>query len=209
MAMEMLYTQDNITELNSKGFTVIDNILPLDIANKLYNTFLNESKWENINQVREEHYAHVFESSNPYLPQKEEPYLANFDRSTPLEDNKFVQKTFNDHLVPLLQNVSPFDINEYDVRCYKLDKGGHYRTHVDAYAGSINLILYLNPKWRWDWGGVLHVLSHKNIDEIHSIFPKFNRVVLLNNKVFRAPHFISTVEPFASYSRYALVSFNK
>jgi Rps23 Pro-64 3,4-dihydroxylase Tpa1-like proline 4-hydroxylase len=207
--METLYTSENIKNLNTKGFTVIDNVLSLDLAEKIYDAYNEETEWDLFNQVREKHYSHVFKSPNPYLPQETESYSAKFNRSSNLENSNLITNTFNNILVPLLKSVSPFHVDEFDVRCYKLDKDNHYRTHIDDYAGTINLIYYVNKEWRWDWGGILNIVSHDDLELCESIFPKFNRVVLLNNKVFRSPHFVSSVEPFALNSRYSIVSFNK
>lgn len=205
----MLYTLKNNEELNTKGFTCLDNVLPIELASQLCSLYENETKWEIFNQIRENHYSHVFKSPNPFLPQEGEAYSAKFNRSVNLENNTLTQEIFNNYLVPILKSIPSFNIVEYDIRCYKLDKGDHYRTHIDDYAGTVNLIYYVNKEWRWDWGGILNVLSHDDLEFCESVFPKFNRVVLLNNKVFRAPHFVSTIENFALNPRYSIVSFNK
>jgi hypothetical protein len=209
MDMEMLYTSKNKEELINQGFTVIDNVLPLDLANQLYELYENENDWKLIDQTRHDHYSHVFQSPNPFLPQRKEIYLAKFHRSNALEVSEVIKSVFDNHLVPLLKSISPFEMESFDARCYKLDKSDHYRTHVDDYAGTVNLIYYVNKDWKWDWGGILNVLSHDKLEFCQSIFPKFNRVVLLNNKSFRAPHFVSSVESFALNPRYSIVSFNK
>jgi Rps23 Pro-64 3,4-dihydroxylase Tpa1-like proline 4-hydroxylase len=207
--METLYTSENIDQLNTKGFTVIDNVLPLELANKLCDVYEQENEWKLLDQVRENHYSHVFKSPNPFLPQEGEAYSAKFSRSNNLESLEIVKDTFNNYLVPLLKSVSPFEMSEFDVRCYKLDAGDYYRTHIDDYAGTVNMIYYVNKEWRWDWGGILNVYSHEDLELCESVLPKFNRVVLLNNKVFKAPHNVSTVEKYALNPRYTIVSFNK
>ena len=206
----MPYTlKNNIEDLITKGFSIIDDVLPLELANEIHDNFVVNKEWESIEQTRETHYNHIFKSENEFLPHGDEVYTARFNRSNQLESSDTVKNTFNNYFIPLLKQVSPFEVNEFDVRCYKLDKTDHYRTHVDDYAGKINLIYYVNKEWRWDWGGILNVLSHENKEHNFPIFPKFNRVVLLNNQIFRAPHFVSSVESFALCSRFSIVSFNK
>jgi len=202
------YTQ--ITEdLNTKGFSVIDNILPLELANQINKLYSQNSEWEFIDQIRENHYNSILKSDNDFLPHSNECYSAKFNRSKNLELVDIIKNVFNDYFIPLLKQTSPFEINEFDIRCYKLDKGNYYRSHNDDYAGTVNFVYYVNKEWRWDWGGILNILSHEDKEFCQSVFPKFNRVVLLNNKVFRAPHFVSVIEEYALSPRYSIVSFNK
>jgi Rps23 Pro-64 3,4-dihydroxylase Tpa1-like proline 4-hydroxylase len=196
-------------ELNSNGFSLLDDMLPLELANEINEAYSQNKEWEFIDQIRENHYNSILKSDNEFLPRPNEHYSAKFNRSKTLESTDLIKNTFNNYFIPLLKQVSPFVINEFDVRCYKLDKNNYYRSHNDDYAGSVNFIYYVNKEWRWDWGGILNVLSHEEKEFCQPIFPKFNRVVLLNNKVFRAPHFVSVVEEYALSPRYSIVSFNK
>ena len=67
------------------GYCVIDNFLPNDVANDIETLFKEETEWEKINQVRENHYKHVFKMNSEYFPSSDEEYLARFSRSENLE----------------------------------------------------------------------------------------------------------------------------
>ena len=43
--METLYTSENIKNLNTKGFTIIDNVLPLELAEETKDQRFCEPIW--------------------------------------------------------------------------------------------------------------------------------------------------------------------
>jgi Rps23 Pro-64 3,4-dihydroxylase Tpa1-like proline 4-hydroxylase len=106
-----------------------------------------------------------------------------------------------------MNEISNNNLSDFDVRCYKLDSGDFYRTHIDSYAGIVGCVYYLQKDWCWDWGGILNIATED--ESLIPIFPKFNRLVIHDMKQFRFPHFISPVTHYAKNSRYTIVSFNK
>lgn len=201
------FTDEQRRVYKEDGYLVVDNFLPVDVAERLNAIYEAEQAWEKIDQVRETHYQHVFKTDNPYLPGEDESYIARFDRSKRLEGEEEFGKIFQKYFRPSMIDISEFPLTNHDIRCYRLDHGDLYRSHVDDYAGEIGCIYYINKRWVWDWGGILHV-SCEQPDEISSMFPKFNRVVFLNHGGFKFPHFISEVASYAKTPRYTIVSFN-
>ena len=188
------------------GLLIIDDFLPTPIAEKLESLYSTEKEWNFVDQVRENHYKHVFKTNSSFFPNENESYLAKFSRSEVLEEG-YVDEVFDTFFKPKLRELSGENLLEFDTRCYKLDEGDFYRTHMDDYDGTIGCVYYLNKTWCWDWGGILHI-GEKD-DSLTSIFPKFNRLVVHDMKKFRFPHFISPITEYAKNSRYTIVSFNK
>ena len=187
------------------GIVIIDDFLPEDVVNELEYTYSLDNNWDVVDQVRESHYSHVFKMDSSMFPKKDEVYMAHFKRSNFLENN--ISDTFEKFFKPKLNELADSDLSEFDIRCYKLDIGDFYRTHIDDYAGTIGTTFYLNKNWCWDWGGILHIGEKDGL--LTSIFPKYNRLVVHDMKKFRFPHFISPVTDYAKSSRYTIVSFNK
>ena len=195
---------------NIDGYSVIDNFLPIDSANDLYKIFKSQpaDSWEFIDQVRDGHYGHVFKTSNALLPKDNESYSARFSRSEAIEKSSGFKKIIEDRFKEKIRSMVSENLSVFDTRAYMLDQGDYYRAHIDSYGGNINIIYYLNPEWIWDWGGILNICSHSDEDYCRPIFPKFNRLVILNNKKFHSPHFISPVSEFALSPRFSVVIFS-
>tara|TARA_R110002012_G_scaffold100670_2_gene239425 strand:- start:23810 stop:24415 length:606 start_codon:yes stop_codon:yes gene_type:complete len=191
------------------GYTVVDDFLPIEIANELNALYDNETHWQPISQERPNHYKHVFKFNCESHPHIDEVYSAKFNRSDNLEKTNRIVEIFDTHFKSKIKDVSQLELTDFDMRCMCLNRGDYYRTHTDDYAGKVNVIYYVNKKWIWDWGGILHVGSVNDDEFIKPILPKFNRCVFLYNEKFRSPHFVNAVANFAQNPRYSLVSFNK
>lgn len=199
--------QDN---MNTFGYTVADDFLPESVADEICQIYKDEveGSWERFDQVRPDHYQHVFKSPNPLLPTPGQIYTAKFWRSRHIEANKRIQSILTEYFRKTISKMSGINLTVFDDRCYRLTHGDHYRVHIDDYAGVVNSIYYVNKEWTWDWGGILNVCSHDDHEFSKAIFPKFNRLVLLYNRKFRSPHFVSQVSEFAGNPRYSIVGFN-
>jgi len=203
-------------DYKKNGFVIVDNYLPVDVANKLESVYSEDNnEWELFNQYRDQAYGsgkygkHKIES--PYFPGEDEVFTSKFWRSNKLELE--TENKFDKYFLPNLKLLSGLELTEYNLFCFKLDEGCHYRTHIDDWVGSIGCNYYINKKWIWDWGGIFHLdtasLKIDDSDSVVPIFPKFNRAVFVDHTRFRFPHFISHVSDYAKEVRYSLVSFGK
>ena len=188
------------------GYKIIDNFLENHIIDELYEMFKKNSDWEQINQIRQDHYKHVFKNENKIAPDESEIYSSKFSRSYNLEKNERFLLIYRNNIIDRLTKFTNLSFLSSDIRCYQLSSGDYYRSHCDDYAGDIGLILYLNKNWKYDWGGLLEILED---DEIKTIVPKYNRAVIIWHEKFKLHHCVSSVADFSQEPRYSITSFNK
>lgn len=199
----------DLNKYNEDGFILVDDFLPDEEANEVLSIFDSAEDWSHIHQIRENHYSHVFSTKSSKHPKSNEPYIAKFDRSEGLENHTRISELVNTKFNEALVNLSGISLDEFNHRCYRLDQGDHFRTHIDDYIGDIGCIYYINRDWRWDWGGILHVTEDSESEDIISIFPKFNRAMFINHRVFKFPHFVTQIAEHALKPRYTLLTFGK
>jgi hypothetical protein len=132
--------------------------------------------------------------SGPAMPRDGEPYVASFERSKSLEG------------LPLTAEVARM-IRGDTWRCYQFGAGQGFRTHTDSYfGGAASHVLYLTREWRWDWGGLLHVISDDG-ERTETVLPRMGLVATLTGK--DVAHFVSPVAPWAEAPRYVLAVFGR
>ena len=200
----------NKNSFDIDGYCIVDDFLPKDLAMLIYNLFDTqpESGWKFNHQIRPNHYEHVFKTKNLLLPNKDEVYSARFWRSEGIETSSDFKEILYGKFIDNINEMFSKPLKEFDTRAYRLNKGDYYRSHMDLeVGGAFNIIYYLNKEWIWDWGGILHICSEEVEEYCKPIFPKFNRLVLLNNKKFNSPHYISSVTEFALKPRFNITIF--
>lgn len=201
-----------VEDYRKNGFLVVDDFLHEEVASKLESMFVEHKEWEFVEQYRDKKFGNDKKYGNsktdsPYLPKEDEVYSTKFNRSAKLK--KDIRKIFDQNFIAPLRQISGVHLTEFDIRCYKYDQGCYSRTHIDDWIGNISCLYYINKKWIWDWGGILHIGADDKHDTITTVFPKYNRAVFLDHESFRYPHFVSQITDYALSPRYAIVSFNK
>ena len=191
------------------GYLVIDNFLPNDVAYSIFNKFIGDGNWEHIDQMRERHYSHIFKTDSLYLPDVNEVYFASFHRNFTLENHFSSSSLYASYFQSTLSQISGIENCLSDIRCYMMAPGDFMRCHIDQYAGKIGSILYLNPTWIWDWGGLLNIITDKSGANISTIFPMFNRIILFDHEKFKYPHFVTPIASYSKFSRFTFLTFSK
>ena len=158
---------------------VVDNFLPIDLAEKCLSSFpnINDSIWEH-------------EHDNDIEVKSRTTWTSEFDIPDNIID---AVKILNGaHLLRAFSEV--FNIQKLLPDAYYnggglniMQKGGLLGVHVDGnYHDAsglnrrLNVLLYLNSKWNKDWGGELGLYDRDGKSLIKKIAPIFNRLVVFD-----------------------------
>jgi Rps23 Pro-64 3,4-dihydroxylase Tpa1-like proline 4-hydroxylase len=84
------------------------------------------------------------------------------------------------------------------------DHGDYLEPHTDAQNGAIAFVWNLAKRWRYEYGGALHVVGGSVVTHIE--VPAFNRFVVLDVSDQRTPHFVSPVSAASGDDRRFAIS---
>ena len=154
-------------------FTAIDNLLPEDVARKIFDAFPPVEKMNLFNSFRERKY-------NSKEMDKFDPLIA--DITFAFQDKRVIEA---------VSKVTGFEDVEGDPHLYAggisaMAKGHFLNPHIDNSHDSeqksyrvLNLLYYITPDWKAENGGNLELWDEdvKNPVEIPSLF---NRLVLMS-----------------------------
>jgi Rps23 Pro-64 3,4-dihydroxylase Tpa1-like proline 4-hydroxylase len=123
-----------------------------------------------------------------------------------IKENKYIAAQMNDHdplleeivfafqdprVVELVGRITHLEQLEPDAQLYAggisvMTRGGYLRPHLDnSHDGKrqryrvLNLLYYVTPDWREDWGGSLQLWDHGPLKAARTIPSLFNRLVLM------------------------------
>jgi len=192
----------------SKTITLVNKIFPHKVINEINKLFFREKKWKLINQVKKNHYSHIFKTKSKFMPDKNEVYYAKFYRSFELQNNLIIIKKINKYIIPVLKILN-IKFKNMDIRCHKLKANNFIRSHFDHYAGKCAVNINLNKTWKADWGGNLCILDGGNFDKVKTLVPEYNsiNITILKQKKKINPHFVTKVEKFAKEPRFSITIF--
>ncbi len=156
---------------------VIDNFLPENLIEKVYNNFPSEKLDNDV----------VFEMGYAGLHKRQ---------VLPSDCNGFLRDFFgffnSNAIVTLLESLTTIpslipDPHFSGGGFHETSKGGKLGIHADFRVNDklhinrrINMIIYLNKNWKEEYGGQLELWDKKMKSKVHSILPVFNRCVIFN-----------------------------
>jgi 2OG-Fe(II) oxygenase superfamily len=156
---------------------VIDNFLPVEFIDKIYDNFPNERLEEDV----------VFERGYEGLHKRQ---------VQPVNCNGYIREVFgffnSTPIVSFLESLTTISSLIPDPHFngggfHETSKGGKLGIHADFRINEslhlnrrINIIIYLNKDWKDEYGGGLELWDKKMQNKVHSIAPVYNRCVIFN-----------------------------
>ena len=159
---------------------VLDNFLPDDFAEFALNSFpaIESDGWEHTNDVGIEVKSRSTWESEFDIPDGMVDVIRVLNSSIMLDA---MSKLLD---IPKLMPDPYFTGGGLNVS----ERGGHLDVHVDGnYHDAsglnrrVNLLIYLNPNWKKEWGGEFGVYSNDGTNLVREIEPLFNRCVIFDS----------------------------
>lgn len=158
---------------DSIPYFYVDNLLPEELANKLFNHFPETNEMMHKKSLRENKYVGF--KMNKYDLILEECIYAFHDPK--IVD--LISQIFN------LKNVMP-DTNLYAGGLSAMDEGQFLNPHLDNSHDKdrnlwrvLNLLYYVTPSWKEEYGGNLELWPNGLENKPITIHSKFNRLVVM------------------------------
>jgi Rps23 Pro-64 3,4-dihydroxylase Tpa1-like proline 4-hydroxylase len=180
------------------------NAISIEKAYEARDLFLNVD-YDLIQQTRRNKFSYEKDSRFDGMPSEDEIFTAKFYRSGFLEKSKAIHAIYHSLIKPLIESTLKKEFSQHDIRCYKMEKGSHFRIHKDDYQSTYGFVWYLNVDWKWDWGGLLLVLKEGLNAEV--FIPEFNKLVIMDHQSGQMPHAVTEITEYAKEPRLTMVGF--
>ena len=97
-----------------------------------------------------------------------------------------------DFTTELLSNITELNLTKYDKTFVsKYSEKCFLSEHTDEPNGKLAFVYHLTKNWNPDWGGLYLNLTDKN--NIKTICPSFNKLVIFDVKNYKTPHSVTQV----------------
>jgi len=181
----------NYNYLKSKPFpnVVIDNFINPTIAMQCFKELKETNFWATEN-TENNSYMTDNQVNKWFTPWNDESF-ENLKYETPTVHR--VLEYFNSEIfIQFLKDLTGIynlkaDPHLWGGGAHKIENGGKLNLHVDYNISPLtkkfrvlNLLLYLNPNWEYEWNGHLELWNKKEKKLEHLIAPLMNRAVIFN-----------------------------
>ena len=96
------------------------------------------------------------------------------------------------NILELLSNITELNLTKYDKTFVsKYSEKCFLSEHTDEPNGKLAFVYHLTKNWNPDWGGLYLNLTDKN--NIKTICPSFNKLVIFDVKNYKTPHSVTQV----------------
>ncbi|MES2960905.1 MAG: 2OG-Fe(II) oxygenase [Pseudomonadota bacterium] len=208
----MKISSQALADFYNIGYCVIDDFLSFDEAREMFEMFKAQTNWTQIDQERP-HYdvGGPFVTRSPYMPKEGEFYYQRTKRAEALQDDPLWRKIYSEKFLSKLEGLFDCKVVEDVTYILKYEENDFSRVHTDDARGNVarvdvGILYYLCDSWMWDWGGLLLIAENDRSEEMKAIFPKSNRLIILNHQR-KCPHSVTPVTKYAKNARYCVASF--
>tara|TARA_R100001443_G_scaffold65272_1_gene74597 strand:- start:4060 stop:4698 length:639 start_codon:yes stop_codon:yes gene_type:complete len=194
------------------GMAVFDDFLEQDTFDKVANFWSHESfktdNHEEKNLYSTKWVGSTFDKNDVHWPDKNEVYKCNVKLSKEVPKLPEINEIIKKNITPVIEFILQRKANLISSHANIYEKNGdsYARAHRDGsnWGAAIGFIVYMNKTdWKYDWGGLLHYLKPPN-NEIMTILPKSNRLVIINHGIDMS-HWITPTNTWAKEDRKTLI----
>lgn len=176
------FSAQQIDDFTENEFLIIDDFLPLEMAEKL----LSELKyWRKENKFKKGGIGKSVAHTVAEEIRRDEIKWINRDTCL-INTGEYL--TYLTKLSSTLNRNFFLSLKDLEAMYAIYDKGAFYKTHRDRFKTQphrvISVVLYLNPKWKPEHGGelVIHKEGKQKTDSIF-IEPVYNRLALFKSEL--------------------------
>lgn len=192
---------------------VLDNFIPTDIANQCYLNMSNYNNWGYDDMLGYSEFERDSQVNKFFTPWSDDT-MNSLQSDMPVVW-KVIQYLNSPMFLSYLENLTGINNIVADPTlngggCHYIKRGGKLSLHTDYGKHSenglyrrLNLLLYLTPDWKEEWGGHLEMWRKEPRTLLKKILPSFNRAIIFNttNKSIHGhPHPLDIPEDVGRYS---------
>ena len=213
-------------EFLNKQKVIIDNVLIPEFADIMHNFYLNEipQDWWHASffpSINGDHHEHIQNNLENYHKIKMYETYVKQCLNDPMY-SYFFYRTVNDHyescnclhckiesvlksdrMVQMLNDITDLNlINAKTIFANRYTSNCFLSTHTDDGNGRLAFVLHLTKYWNACWGGLY--MDHSDLNNIKTIIPSFNKLIIFKVGQHETPHSVSPVANDITHQRLSI-----